>query len=188
MSPTTSVAEKTGHTRDEWFAILDKAGALEWDYAQTVAYFEKKHRTVSAWWRQKLIVEYEIARNKRAHGQVAGGKFQVGVSRTVAASKAKVWKLLTSEPELWLGAPAEFKNGAKFERGEMRVVKPGEKVRLSWLPAKSSDPVTLQVTLTPTSRVKTAIQVHVEKLPDAVTRETQHKHWLKVLDRIEAAL
>ena len=52
MSPTTTVEAKTGHTRDEWFAILDKAGALEWDYAQTVAYFEKKHRTVSAWWRQ----------------------------------------------------------------------------------------------------------------------------------------
>ena len=104
-----SVREATGKNWDEWLETLDAAGAGEWDHKAIVAYLASEHGEVTtSWWRQSITVGYEQARGKRTLGETADTGFQVGVQRTVAATPAEAWGLITSRPELWLGEGASL--------------------------------------------------------------------------------
>jgi uncharacterized protein YndB with AHSA1/START domain len=196
-----SVREATGRGWDEWLEALDAAGALDWDHKAIVDYLEGEQAEVgSSWWRQTIAVEYERARGKRAVGQTAGAGFQVGVRRTVAVSAAEAWELITSRPELWLGegASVAFEKGERYEvparkgaagaSGEIRVVKPCDRLRMTWQPEGWAAPATLQLTLLESGSGKTAIAAHMEKLPDAEAREAMRERWRKTLERIAAAI
>src|SRR5829696_404166 len=99
-----AVEKATGRGWEDWYAILDAAGAADLGHGAIVAHLEREHPEVSSWWRQSIAVRFERARGKRAVGQTADAGFQVGVQRSLAASVHEAWDLLTSRPDLWLGA------------------------------------------------------------------------------------
>jgi uncharacterized protein YndB with AHSA1/START domain len=194
-----SVQEATGRRWEEWLEVLDSAGAADWSHKEIVAHLKREHPDVPAWWRQSLTVGYEQARGKRAVGETADAGFQVGVQRSVGATTTEAWELITSRPELWLGegASVAFDQGARYDvppgggdpgaSGEIRVVKPGNRLRMTWQPQDWPAPATLQVTLSTSESGKTAITVHMEKLPDADAREAMRERWRGALERIAAA-
>jgi len=188
-----SLREATGKDWDEWLETLDAAGAADWDHKEIVAYLKREHGdTTTGWWRQSLAVGYEQARGKRVVGETAAAGFEVGVRRSVAASEADVWELLTSRPELWLGESVAFRKGERYSvpgaSGEIRVVKPGDRLRLTWQPEGWAAPATLQFALSRSQSGKTTITAHLEKLPDARARDTMREHLREALDRIVAAV
>ena len=195
-----SLREATGRGWQEWLEVLDGAGAADWNHKQTVAHLEREHPEVSSWWRQSITVGYEQARGRRVVGETADAGFEIGVQRTVVATATDAWRLLTSRPELWLGqgASVEFAEreqyqvpstmGAPGAAGEIRVVKPAVRLRMTWKPEGWAAPATLQLTLTESGPGRTAINAHMEKLPDAETREVMRQHWRAALERIAAAL
>ena len=196
-----AVREATGRAWNEWLEALDAAGAADWGHRDIVAYLEREHRqATSGWWRQSIAVAYERARGKRVVGETAGAGFQVGVQRSVAATAAEAWELLTARPELWLGEGASivFEAGERYEvpsgdglpgaRGEVRVVKPRYRLRMTWQPEGWRAPATLQLTLQTTGSGKTAIHVHLEKLPDAEAREAMRERWRETLEQVAAAI
>lgn len=198
---SASVREATGRGWEEWLEALDAAGAVDWDHKQIVGYLEREHPEVgSGWWRQSITVGYEQARGKRVVGETADAGFQVGVRRSFAATAAEAWELITSRPELWLGEGASiaFDEGERYEvppadgapgaSGEVRVVKPGDRLRMTWHPEGWTTPATLQLTLSESRSGKTAITVHLERLPDADAREAMRERWQEALERIAAAL
>ncbi len=194
-----SVRTATGYGWEEWLEALDAAGAAAWDHKEIVAHLEREHPEVSSWWRQSITVGYERARGKRAVGETAATGFQVGVQRTTAVGVAEAWDLVTSRPDLWLGEGASvvFAEGRRYEvpsgggeptaTGEVRVVKPGERLRMTWQPQDWSTPATLQLALSETGSEKTVIQAHMEKLPDADAREAMRTRLGAALERIAAA-
>ncbi|HVL98922.1 MAG TPA: SRPBCC domain-containing protein [Egibacteraceae bacterium] len=195
-----AVRAATGRGWAEWLEELDAAGAGAWDHRQIVAHLERQAPTVtSGWWRQSIAVAYEQARGKRVVGETADAGFQVGVQRSVGAPAAEVWELITGRPDLWLGAGAsiEFVEGAHYEvpagdghprvSGEVRVVKPGNRLRITWQPEAWAAPATLQLTLTTAPSGRTAVSAHLEKLPDAAAREAMRARWRAALERIVAA-
>ena len=191
---TESVREATGRGWDDWLKTLDDAGAEDWDHKEIVAYLKREHgEATSSWWRQSITVGYEQARGKRAVGETADTGFQVGIQKSVDATVTEAWELITSRPELWLGegASIDFAEGTRYDApgvsGEIRVVKPGDRLRMSWQPEEWSAPATLQLTLSETESGKTAIQADLEKLPDADAREAMRTRWREVLERIAAA-
>lgn len=193
-----AVREATGRGWDEWFEVLDAAGAAELAHGEIVAWLQREHPEVSSWWRQSVTVAYERARGRRAVGETGAG-FQVSVQRSVTATPAEAWELLTSRPELWLGdgASVAFTEGARYDvpagegaaaaSGEVRVVKPGVRLRMTWRPEGWPAPATLQLTLTGKGSGRTAINADLEKLPDAEAREAARAHWRAALDRVAAA-
>jgi uncharacterized protein YndB with AHSA1/START domain len=190
-----SVREATGRGWEEWLETLDAAGAAEWDHKGIVAYLGREHaEATTSWWRQSITVAYEQARGKRVAGETADTGFQVGVQRTVAASADEAWELLASRPELWLGegASLELAEGERYvvpgASGEVRVVKPGDRLRMTWQPGGWQAPATLQLTLSESGPGKTAINVHLEKLPDADAREAMRTHWREALERVTASI
>jgi uncharacterized protein YndB with AHSA1/START domain len=117
----------------------------------------------------------------------------------VAATAAEAWELITSRPELWLGerVSVAFDEGEQYEvppgngapgaSGEVRVVKPGDRLRMTWQPEGWPAPATLQLTLSESGSGKTAIHAHLEKLPHADAREAMRTRWREALERIATA-
>jgi uncharacterized protein YndB with AHSA1/START domain len=189
-----SVREATGRGWEDWLETLDAAGAVEWDHKDIVAHLEREHgEATSSWWRQSITVGYEQARGKRVVGETADTGYQVGVQKSVAATPTAAWELITSRPELWLGegASVAFTEGERYQApgvsGEIRVVKPGDRLRMTWQPEDWSAPATFQLTLSETESGKTAVHAHFEKLPDADAREAMRTRWRRALERIAAA-
>jgi uncharacterized protein YndB with AHSA1/START domain len=188
-----AVVTATGKDPAEWQAVLDAAGARDWPHPRIVAWLRETHG-LSGWWGQSVTVGYERAIGRRALGQTAGAGFQIGVRRTVAAPAGAVWALLLS-PEgraLWLGTaePAVLAPGVAYRApdgtaGEIRVVKPGEKLRLTRQAPGDKASSTLQVTLL-SNGARTGVSFHHEKLPDVAAREAMRAHWRDVADRFAA--
>ena len=78
-----AVVSATGKTRDEWFALLDAAGAAGWKH-QAIATWLARDQGVDPWWAQGVTVGYEQARGIRLPGQRQDGTFEVSVTRTIA--------------------------------------------------------------------------------------------------------
>ena len=186
-----TVRESTTRDWAEWVEVLDAAGARDWKHAELVAHLERAHPEVpSGWWRQSVAVGYEQATGQREVGETSAGGFQIGVQRTTSLPLDAAWDLLTSRPDLWLGGPVAFEKGAVYEvpgaRGEIRVVRPGSRLRLTWQPDDWAAPATLQLTVSQPREGRTVLHVHLEKLPDAASREQMREHWRAVLDRLVA--
>ncbi|MCP3140345.1 SRPBCC domain-containing protein [Pyxidicoccus xibeiensis] len=186
----SAVKEATGRDWKAWMRALDAAGAAELNHKQLVAHLARE--VESGWWRQSIAVAYEQARGKRVVGETATTGFQVGVVRTLPMTAPKLWELVTKQAERWLGKGATLKlepgkpyevpkrRGAPGVRGEVRVVKPEQRLRMTWQPDGWTKPATLQLTLMPKAR-GVSLGVHMEKLPDAKAREAMREHWSKVL-------
>lgn len=91
-----AVASATGASREEWFALLDAAGAAGgadaaggagatgWRHQAIATWLVNEHG-VDPWWAQGVTVAYEQARGIRRPGQRQDGTFEVSVTRTIAA-------------------------------------------------------------------------------------------------------
>jgi uncharacterized protein YdhG (YjbR/CyaY superfamily)/uncharacterized protein YndB with AHSA1/START domain len=192
-----AVKEATGRDWKAWMRALDAAGASAMSHKQLVAHLGQE--VESSWWRQSISVAYEQARGKRVVGETAGTGFQVGVVRTLPLSAPKLWKWLATQPERWLGPDVALtlkpgkpyavpkRRGATGVRGEVRVVKPGQRLRMTWQPDTWKKPATLQLTLEPKSR-GASLGIHMENLPDAKAREALRARWSKLLTRFAREL
>ena len=60
-----AVCKATGRGWDEWFAILDEAGAAGWKHPDIARWIVGEHG-ISSWWAQSVTVGFERARGIRA--------------------------------------------------------------------------------------------------------------------------
>lgn len=74
-----SLRRATGKTSAEWHAILDAAGASEWDHAR-IARWVATSPNVSDWWAQGVTMSYEQHIGRRVPGQRSDGTFETSVS------------------------------------------------------------------------------------------------------------
>ena len=133
--------------------------------------------------------------SERPVGLTKDAGWEVGVSRTLPLTVTAAWDLLLSPEGLsvWLGegvSAAQLAKGATYTtadgtEGEVRSLRPLDRVRLTWRPPGRPRPATVQVALSPRAR-GSAIQFHAEKLADADERERMRAHWRAVLDRLAA--
>ncbi len=92
------VLKATGKTWQQWFAILDTAGAKDMKHVDIARFVHTNYlskpddehdginvATSGGWWSQSVTVEYERARGLRAVNQQADG-FLVSISKTVPGS------------------------------------------------------------------------------------------------------
>ncbi len=187
-----AVRKATGHGWNEWLSIIDEVGASDCDHKQIVALL-RENCDLSGWWQQAIAVAYEKARGRRVVGQTADCGFQVGIQRTVAVRIDNVWSLLSSKKGIacWLGRIARFSlaEGNRYStsegiKGEIRVVKPKHRVRLTWQIPGMERPATLQITLVETVNERTSFRVHLEHLPSQKWRYKMRSHWQDVPSRL----
>lgn len=132
----------------------------------------------------------------RPVGKTKDAGWQVGARRTFDVSADRAWEFLTSEQglALWLGmgAGVELREGSEYKladgtEGEVRVLKPGSHVRLTWRPPGWKRRSTIQVRVIPKGE-RCVIAFHQEQLPDGQARETRRAYYLQVLQDIAGKL
>jgi hypothetical protein len=84
------VRSATGRGREEWFALLDADGAASRPYREIADRLVDDHG-LSRWWAQKLTVEYQQARGRRAPGSRPDGTCTVTASKTIAVPAAELF-------------------------------------------------------------------------------------------------
>jgi hypothetical protein len=158
----------TGKYPDEWFAILDQAGATAWTHTAIARWLSD--RDVDGWWAQSVTVRYEQARGMRLPGQQSDGTFAVSASRSVdvghgRSDHAAVLAALTGPMSASLGVvPAAVNAAAKYPT-------------VRWgLPSGES----LLATLSPVSAGKTSVSLTQSKILDH-NQLTANKGQLKEL-------
>lgn len=105
-----AVLARTGRRREEWFGLLDEAGATGWTHAAIARWLGEEHG-VDGWWCQSLTVAYEQARGMRAPGQRPDGTFEASSSATVPVAVDAAWAWCTDPDRraAWLDEPVEVR-------------------------------------------------------------------------------
>ena len=134
---------------------------------------------------------------ERTTGHTKGAGWEIGVSRTVPFPIDEVWDFLTSTAgsAVWLGAGVQRLDepGTAYETeagvaGEIRSVRPRNRVRLTWRPVDWDHESTVQFAVTAAAEDRTRVVFHQERLADAAERERQRAHWQGVMNALVAAL
>jgi len=76
-----AVRKGTGRGWDEWFAILDTAGAVAWKHPDIARWVAAEYG-ISGWWAQGVTVGFERARGLRAQHERPSG-FSLSVTKTI---------------------------------------------------------------------------------------------------------
>ena len=117
-----AVKAKTGKKWDEWFKILDKAGARMMDHDQ-IALLVRRQLGLPPWWSRLLTVGDEQARGLRRMHQ-RGLRYQVYRQKTLAAPLAAVWSAWHDQNTL-----AHWLPGVAFE---LRTFTQDKVLHLTW--------------------------------------------------------
>ena len=171
----SGVLRATGRDRPEWFALLDDWGAAGRPYRE-IADWLTGENGLTAWWAQKLIVEYEEARGLRDPGIRRDGTFEVGASKTVAAPVRRLFAAF-ADPDLrerWLP-------GAVLRE---RVSQPDRELRFDWADGASR----LVVTFSAVGDARSQVSVLHQRIPDATSSAELKAHWRERLTALKSVL
>ncbi len=169
-----AVKAKTGKKWNQWFTILDKAGAKEMSHHEIVKFLNSKHE-VGPWWQQMVTVTYEQARGLREKHEKPGG-YQISVSRTVNVPLANLYKAVANEKSRSSWLP---------EGGlVLRKATANKSMRVTWKDGKTS----LEINFYPKGDSKSQIVVQHSKLPDAKAAAKMKTYWGKALDGLREAV
>lgn len=134
--------------------------------------------------------------NEAPVGKTKDAGWQIGVSRTMPVDVEAAWEYLTSSRGLavWLGdgVHSPLEKGDEYEtangtRGEVRSVRPRDRIRITWQPPGRSDHATVQIALRPAASGCT-FRFHTERLYDNEERELMREHWKTIAGAIEVDL
>jgi uncharacterized protein YndB with AHSA1/START domain len=169
-----AVRLRTGKSWEEWFEILDEAGAKDMKHKDIAAYL-RKHHIESAWWSQMVTVGYEQSRGLREKHEKPTG-FEVGRSKTVSVPVADLydaWKDSRIRRK-WLG-----------ESGlQIRTAAQNKSMRLTW----SDGETVVAVYFHDKGREKSQVSVQHTKLKNKTAGEKMKKYWGDALDRLSDSL
>ncbi len=193
---SAKVKEATGKGWDQWIAFINRNGGADLDHKGVVALLKGKGKLASAWWQQMVTVGYEYASGRRVTGETADAGYQVGVQKVIPMGRRALWELLTSKDglKLWLGSVRKFspEPGARYKAlrgpgGEIRTVKTGERLRLTYQRPGRDAPTTLQLSLScpRNTKTRTTLRFHHEKLSSPDEREEMRVHWKGVLEELK---
>lgn len=126
-------------------------------------------------------------------GQTKDTGWQAGMRRTLPLALDDTWSLLLSPEGLaaWLapgvrdlraGEPYRADDGTT---GEVRSLRPGDRVRVTWQPPERTADATLQIMVLPAA-TGTTVGLHAERLADAADREELLERFAEIHERLRA--
>ena len=167
-----AVKAKTGKKWDEWFKVLDKAGARMMEHKE-IAELVQNQLGLTPWWGQMVTVGYEQERGMRAKHQ-RGVRYEVDRSKTIDVPIETVWAAW-HDPEMlarWLPET----------RFEVTKSTPPRILHLKW-PDDTHVVVMLQE-----RAGKTKVVVSHERVQVSGEVKQLQDFWSAALDRLKDAL
>lgn len=119
--------------------------------------------------------------------------WMAGMRRTLPIGLDAAWALLLSPPGLaaWLApgveelCAGETYTGDDGTTGEVRRLRPGDRVRVTWQPPERDTDATLQVVVRPAAS-GTTVGLHAERLVDERDREELLERFAEIHARLNA--
>jgi hypothetical protein len=169
-----AVKKRTKKMWDEWFSILNKAGAKKMEHKSIAQLLNTKYG-LSDWWSQMVTVQYEQDIKGRKKHETKSG-FQVSRTITLPYSTTKIFNAVhsPSERNLWL-KDSEFKITTSTKN---------KSIRGKWSDGKTN----LEFQFYHKDKSKTQVVIQHNKLDSAREAEKMKKYWLKSLTMLEANL
>ena len=167
-----AVRKATNRGWDEWFAILDDAGATAWSHRDTARWIGAEHG-IPGWWAQNVTVAYERARGKRAANERPGG-FTVSATKTVNVAAERVFRAF-AEPDdraRWLDHAVRVRSATSPRN-----------IRFDW-----ADGSRVIVGITARGDAKAQVAIEHAQLPDAAAVERLRELWRPALAELKATL
>jgi hypothetical protein len=169
-----AVKAKTGRGWNEWFAILDKAGAKKLNHKEIVGIINLKY-DVSPWWKQMITVAYEQERGLREKHQKIDG-FQISKSKTVDKPLPVLYKTCFDEKlrKLWLPQ----------SKITIRKSSENKSIRMTWIDGKTI----VEFQFYDKDTGKSQITVQHSKLSNKTEAARSKKFWSESLERLKSML
>jgi hypothetical protein len=170
-----AVRAKTGKGWDEWFAVLDKAGADKWNHTAIAAHLHEK-LDCPPWWSQMVAVGYEQERGLRVVNQNCYGDFRTSRSKTFNVPLSRLFKAWNDAKQRarWLGDV----------NLTVRKATKDKSMRITW----EDDGQSLEVNFYTKGDDKSQVAVQHNKLDGLKGVEKAKKFWGDALDRLQAML
>ncbi len=190
-----SAKKHTGRDWDQWVALLDKAGGRSMDFRKLKARLLERYN-LKPYWAMLITIGYEIHIGRRILGRNSKGEFGAVASKTIPLRKPDAWAFLCSKEgmKIWLNPFAHFpfEKGRGFELdggifGEVRTVKKGERVRLTWTGEEWAKPSVVQLHVIARPGEKSMVVIQREKIPSMAMRNELKLHWKNALDQFAKA-
>lgn len=171
---TDAVARRTGKSWDDWFDILDSAGAATLDQRGVVAILAQKHG-IGPWWQQTIATGYESLRAKTTDKPPAPEGFQITTSCTLDAPVKRVFRLWNDAGERarWLAD----------ERFVVRAGTADKVIKARWGKGTSHVAVSFSE-----KGGKTEVAVEHQQIESRAAADQMKAYWEKKLGLLDDAL
>ena len=178
--------ERTGHSLDHWFTVLDRFGGVEKGHTASARHLHDAH-DVPGWYAQGITVAYERARGVRTVNQRCDGEYEVSVSKVLTASTADVVKALTDARlrRRWTkGVDAQLATAlstsldSPASKGIVMRADGQGRHRYKWAGT------TVQLYLLPKAGGKLSLVATNSKLADAAMVESRRAQWRTALNAL----
>lgn len=167
-----AVRAATGSGWDEWFALLDDAGAATLQHPEIVRIVTGAG--AKPWWGQTITVAYERERGLREVNQTTAG-FRVSASKTVDVPVAELYEAWTRGDRL-----CEWLPDAQFT---VRKATAPKTIRITW-----PDDTNVDVYFTAKGDRKAQVAVEHSRLADRASVERRRAYWRASLSRLKEVL
>jgi uncharacterized protein YndB with AHSA1/START domain len=170
-----AVQARTGRNWQQWFSILDEAGAMKMSHKEMAKYLYGE-QGVPGWWCQMIVVRYEQERGLRKKYERPDG-YSVSISQTIEVPVSMLYKQWTNEKlrRQWLRNKFTVKNTTA-----------NKSMHITWNDNDSTTNV--EVNFYSKSKSKSQVVVQHNKLADSRQVEHMRSYWKTALDRLKAVL
>jgi uncharacterized protein YndB with AHSA1/START domain len=161
---------------DEWFALLDKAGAADWPHKDIAAHL---HDVCGCpgWWSQMVTVGYEQSRGLRVKHQSCAGDFTANAAKTIAVPVASLYESWNNPDSLTRWLPDAVKM-------TVRKATLNKSMRITWIDGQSSVEVYFWIK----GPAKSQVAVQHSKLESAESVAHWKGYWAAALLKLQALL
>ena len=156
-----SVRKATGRGWEEWFAILDDAGAVGWKHPDIARWVVAEHG-ISGWWAQSVTVGFERARGLRAEHERPSG-FSLSATKTVHVPIERLYEAF---------ADPKQRNGWLAHGARVRSSTAPRTMNLAW-----GDGSRVAARFTAQGPAKSQVALQQAPLPDASAVEELRAFW-----------
>ncbi len=190
------IEQATGMRWEEWIVRLQQTVDPYWSHEQIKSHVVDL-RSVNEDWAEWIALMYGQLLGRVPVGVTKDAGVQIGVRKTLAVTKEQVWNYLISPQglRLWLGhvSSMQWQKGHEYESvegitGTITVIKPYEKLRMTWKRSEWEQYSRLQMYLLAANGGKTTIAIHQEMLEDVYMREMMRRHWEAMLYRVSESI
>jgi len=167
-----AVQAKTGRNWQQWFSILDRAGATKMSHKEMAEYLYEK-QGVPGWWSQMVAVTYEQERGLREKHERPDG-YSVSASKTFGVQLNILYKHWSDEKlrSKWLKDKFSIRKATK-----------DKSMRITW-----SDGTSVEVNFYEKGYSKSQAAVQQSKLADSKQVERARSYWKAALVRLQDEL